>query len=161
MRKLFAIAWLILSAVSFAASQTTEQKLDGKNLKIKQEIIKLEEEWHNAYVKRDAAPLEKILADEYIAVGGSGRSIGKAQTVEGLKNDTATYEFSTPYDMDFRFYGDTVVVIGRTKEQGKTKEDTHFSVEYRWTDVFVKRDGRWQCVAAQVVRIPPPPKAKQ
>ena len=160
MRKLFVIANLIFAAVSFAASQTTEQKLTGKNLKIKQELIKLEEEWHNAYVKRDATPLEKILADEYIAVGGSGRSINKTQTVEGLKKDRATYDYSTPYDMDFRFYDDAVVVVGRTKEKGKNQDGTEFSVEYRWTDVFVKRDGRWQCVAAQVVRIPPP-KPKQ
>jgi ketosteroid isomerase-like protein len=111
-------------------------------------------------VRRDAAPLERILADEYIAVGGSGGSINKAQTIEGLKNDTAIYEYSTPYNMDFRFYGDTVVVVGRTKDKGKTQNGTEFSVEYRWTDVFVKREGRWQCVAAQVVRVPPP-KPKQ
>ena len=161
MKKLLVIAALIFAAVSFAARQTTEQKLTGRNLKIKQELIKLEEEWHNAYVKRDATLLERILADEYIAVGGSGRSISKAQAIEGLKNDTATYEYSTPYDMDFRFYDDAVVVIGRTKEKGKSQDGTEFSVEYRWTDVFVKRQGRWQCVAAQVVRIPTPPKPKQ
>jgi ketosteroid isomerase-like protein len=160
MRRLFAVMALILAATSFAVSQTTEQKLTGKNLKIKQELIKLEEEWHNAYVKRDAAPLERILADEYIAVSGNGGSYGKAQSIEGLKNDTATYEYSTPYDMDFRFYGDSVVVIGRTKEKGKAQNGTEFTVEYRWTDVFVKKNGRWQCVAAQVVRVPPP-KPKQ
>ena len=160
MRKLFVAAGLILASFSFAASQTTEHKLTGKNLKIKQELIKLEEEWHNAYVKRDASPLERILADEYIAVSGNGGSYGKTQTIEGLKNDTATYEYSTPYDMDFRFYDDAVVVIGRTKEKGKAQNGTEFTVEYRWTDVFVKKNGRWQCVAAQVVRIPPP-KPKQ
>ncbi len=160
MRKLFAIAGLIFAFVSFAASQTTKGKLSGRNLKIKQELIRLEEEWHNAYVKRDAAALERVLADEYIAVGGNGGSYNKTQTIEGLKNDTATYEYSTPYDMDFRFYDDAVVVIGRTKEKGKAQNGAEFSVEYRWTDVFVKRDGRWQCVAAQVIRVPPP-KPKQ
>jgi len=160
MKRLFAIVVLIFAATSFAASQATEQKLSSKNLKTKQELIKLEEEWHNAYMRRDATPLERILADEYIAVGGGGGSVNKAQTIEGLKNDRATYEYSTPYDMDFRFYGDTVVVVGRTKEKGKAQNGTEFSVEYRWTDVFVKREGRWQCVAAQVVRVPPP-KPKQ
>lgn len=155
-KRFLAVAALILASATFAASQTAEQKLNEKNLKIKQELIKLEEQWHNAYVQRAAEPLERILADEYIAVGGSGRSINKAQTIEGLKNDTATYEYSTPYDMDFRFYGDSVIVIGRTKEKGKTKDGAEFSVEYRWTDVFVKKNGRWQCVAAQVVRVPPP-----
>lgn len=160
MRKLFVIAVLIFAAVSFAASQTTEQKLSDKNLKIKQELIKLEEEWHNAYVKRDATPLEKILADEYIAVGGSGGNFNKVQSIEGLKIDTAIYESSIPYDMDFRFYGDAVVVVGRTRDKGKTKDGAEFTAEFRWTDVFIKKDGRWQCVAAQVARVPPP-KPKQ
>lgn len=152
----FAVALLIFAASSLAFGQTPQQKLSRKNEKIKQEITKLEEEWHNAYLQRDASPLERILADEYIAVGGNGGNSNKTQAIEGLKNDTATYEYSTPYDMDFRFYGDTVVVIGRTKEKGKAQNGAEFSVEYRWTDVFVKRNGRWQCVAAQVVRIPPP-----
>ena len=58
--------------------------------------------------------------------------------------------------MDMRFYGDTVVVIGRTKEKWKNQKGEEFTAEYRWTDVFVKRKGRWQCVAAQVARVPPP-----
>lgn len=158
LNKFFAVALLIFAAVPVAFGQTTGQKLSGKNEKIKQELIKLEEEWHNAYLRRDVSPLERILADEYIAIGGNGGSINKTQAIEGLKNDTATYEYSTPFDMDFRFYGDTAVVIGRTKEKGKSRNGVEFFVEYRWTDVFVKRGGRWQCVAAQVVRIPPKPK---
>lgn len=159
MKRLFSIAVLVFVAVSFAAGQMTEQKLTGSNLKIKQELIKLEEEWHNAYLKRDAKPLERILADDYtfVGVGGNGN---KAQAVAGLKVDTSTYEYSTPYDMDFRFYGNTVVVIGRTKEKGKAQNGTEFVSEFRWTDVFVKKARRWQCVVAQVVRVPAP-KPKQ
>ncbi len=161
MKRFFVITILILTASLFAASQTTEQKLTPKNQKIKEQLEKLEVEWHNAYLQRDAEPLERILADEFITVTGSGGSNNKTQSIEGLKADKSSYEYSTPYDMDFRFYGNTVVVIGRTKEKGTTQNGSEFSVEYRWTDVFVKKNGRWQCVAAQVVRIPPPPKPKQ
>jgi ketosteroid isomerase-like protein len=159
MKRLFSVAMLIFVAVSFAASQMTEQKLTGSNLKIKQELIKLEEDWHNAYLKRDAEPLERILADEYIFVGVGGNG-NKAQAISGLKADTSVYEYSTPYDMDFRFYGNTVIVIGRTKEKGKAQNGTEFVSEFRWTDVFIKKNGRWQCVVAQVVRVPAP-KPKQ
>lgn len=145
---------LALTALIAPGQVSDKQKL--LSAKVEQELIKLEEEWHNAYLRRDAEPLERILADEYISVSGNGGSGTKAQTIAGLKADTSTYEYSTPYDMDFRFYGDTVVVIGRTKEKGKTENGTEFTVEYRWTDVFVKKNGRWQCVAAQVPRVPPP-----
>ena len=79
MMKNFLCCSLIFAAV-VAASQTTEQKLSVKNSKIKQELIKLEEEWHNAYLKRDAAPLERILADEYIAVGATAGASQRKQS---------------------------------------------------------------------------------
>lgn len=151
------IAVLLVAMTSLFALGQASDKQKSRNAKVERELIKLEEEWHNAYVRRDAAPLERILADEYIAISGNGGSSNKAQTIAGLKADTATYEYSTPYDMDMRFYGgDTVVVIGRTKEKGRNQSGAEFTVEYRWTDVFVKRKGRWQCVAAQVARVPPP-----
>jgi len=156
MKRLSAVTVLILAVVLLAASQTTEQKLTGKNLKIKQELIKLEEEWHNAYVRHDAEPLERILADDYIAVYSNGKSVNKAQSIEDLKADESIYDYSTPYDMDMRFYDNTVVIIGRTKDKWKNQKGEDLTAEYRWTDVFVKRNGRWRCVAAQVVRIPLP-----
>jgi len=156
LKKLFAVALLIFAASSLAFGQTSGQKPSRKNEKIKQELIKLEEEWHNAYVRHDAEPLERILIDDYIAVYSNGKSANKTQSIEDLKADKSIYDYSTPYDMDMRFYDNTVVIVGRTKEKWKNQKGEEFTAEYRWTDVFVKRNGRWRCVAAQVVRIPLP-----
>ena len=155
MKKILACAILIIVLSSIALGQMAGKQM-SRNAKVERALIKLEEEWHNGYVRHDPTPLERILADEFIAISGNGQSHNKTQTIEGLKADQATYEYSTPYDMDFRFYGDTIVVIGRTKEKGKAQNGTEFIAEYRWTDVFVKKNGRWQCVAAQVARVPPP-----
>jgi ketosteroid isomerase-like protein len=154
MKSIFVIATLIILATSLASSQMTE-KQKFRNAKVEQELKKVEEEWANAYVRHDAGPLEQILADEFITVGSNGQSHGKAQDIEELKSDRATYEYSTPYDLDIRVYGDMAVVIGRTKERGHYDSGRQFINEYRWTDVFVKRQGRWQCIAAQVASIPP------
>jgi ketosteroid isomerase-like protein len=154
----FTLWLLFVVCVSTGIAQTPDAKIP-RNAKIEQELIKLEEEWHNAYVKHDASPLERILADEYISVGVSGSGT-KAKAIEGLKADTATYDYSTPYDLDVRVYGDTALVIGRTKEKGRAANGNEFTAEYRWTDVFVKRQGHWQCVVAQVARVPPPKPAK-
>ncbi len=159
LKKLFAVALLIFAASSLAFGQTSGQKPSRKNEKIKQELIKLEEEWHNAYVRHDAEPLERILIDDYIAVYSNGKSANKTQSIEDLKADKSIYDYSTPYDMDMRFYDNTVVIIGRTKDKWKNQKGEDLTAEYRWTDVFVKRNGRWRCVAAQVVRIPTPPKS--
>ena len=158
MKQFLIIIIFVAMTSSFALSQTTD-KQKSRNAKIEQELIKLEEEWHNAYVRHDAEPLERILIDDYIAVYSNGKSANKTQSIEDLKADKSIYDYSTPYDMDMRFYDNTVVIIGRTKDKWKNQKGEDLTAEYRWTDVFVKRNGRWRCVAAQVVRIPTPPKS--
>src|SRR5438046_3544907 len=146
MKNIFIITILIIAASSLASGQTAgRQKF--RNAKVEQELKKVEEEWANAYVRHDAEPLKRILADEFITVGSNGQSHGKAQDIEELKSDSATYEYSTPYDMDIRVYGDIAVVVGRTKERGRYDSGRQFTNEYRWTDIFVKRQGRWRCIA--------------
>ncbi len=146
---------LILAASPLAFGQLTGKKV-ARNVKVEQQLKKVEEDWANAYVRHDTTLLERILADEFITVGSNGQSHSKAQDIEELKSDSSTYEYSTPYDLDIRDYGGLAVVIGRTREKGHYPSGRQFINEYRWTDIFVKRKGRWQCVAAQVATIPPP-----
>ena len=155
MKNIPVVALLILAASALVSGQMTGKKA-YRNTKVEPELKRVEEEWANAYLRHDAAALERILADEFITVGSNGQSHGKAQDIEELKSDSANYEYSTPYDLDIRVYGDMAVVIGRTKERGHYDSGRQFINEYRWTDVFVKRQGRWQCIAAQVASIPPP-----
>src|SRR2546421_8171585 len=117
MKSILVIAILIVAASALASGQMAgKQKF--RNIKVEQELKKAEEEWANAYMRHDAAALQRILADEFITVGSNGQSHGKAQDIEELKSDSATYEYSTPYDLDIRVYGYTAVVIGRTKDGG-------------------------------------------
>jgi ketosteroid isomerase-like protein len=155
MKSIFVITILIIVASPLASGQMTGKE-KFRNAKVEQELKKVEEEWANAYVRHDGEPLKRILADEFITVGSNGKSHGKAEDIEELKSDRATYDYSTPYDLDIRVYGDVAVVIGRTKERGHYDSGRQFTNEYRWTDIFVKRQGRWQCIAAQVASIPPP-----
>ena len=152
-KTLFAVL-LILTASALVPAQISGRRTT-RNLKVERELKKVEADWANAYLRHDAAILERILADEFISVGSNGKSHNKAQDIEELKADSAVYEYSTPYDLEIRIYGNGAVVIGRTKERGHYDSGRPFVNEYRWTDIFVKRQGRWQCVAAQVASIPP------
>ena len=57
-----------------------------------------------------------------------------------------------PNDMKARVYGDAAVVTGgnTTKETIKGKD---ISGLYRWTDTWIKKAGRWQCVATHASKI--------
>jgi ketosteroid isomerase-like protein len=69
----------------------------------------------------------------------------KAQNLEAVKPHD---EISSPVSDEWkvRVYGDVAVVMGRYtyKMQLAGKEVT---VQERFTDTWVKRAGRWQCVA--------------
>src|SRR5947207_3363054 len=108
-----------------------------RNLKAERELKKVEEDWANAYLRHDAVMLERILADEFISVGSNGKSHNKAQDIEELKADSATYEYSTPYDLEIRIYGNGAVVIGRTKERGHYDSGRQHVNEYRGTKTLV------------------------
>jgi ketosteroid isomerase-like protein len=154
-KRLLGITLSLIAGSTLLAGQMTGRKV-SRDPKIEREITKVEEDWHSCFVRHDAALLDRILADEYIAVGSNGKSNNKADALEDVKSDSAVYEYSTPYDLDIRPYGNTVVVVGSTKEKGHYPSGRQFVNEYRWTDVFVKRRGRWQCVAAHVAVVPAP-----
>jgi ketosteroid isomerase-like protein len=61
-------------------------------------------------------------------------------------------ESSKSEDMKVQVYRDTAVVTYRSTDKGNYKGND-ISGRYRWTDVFVKRNGRWQVVSTQGTRI--------
>ena len=54
-------------------------------------------------------------------------------------------------DFRVRVYGDSAVVTGVARAKGKFMGQ-EFSTQERATDVFVKRDERWQCVLTHLTR---------
>lgn len=99
-------------------------------------LIQIENAWLHA---RDAATLERILAPDFVHVLPSGDFITKEQHIGWFKqhgsNPDARFK-----EMRVRIYGNIGVVTGTVIAKER---------ETVFTDVFVKRDGRWQAVNAQ------------
>jgi ketosteroid isomerase-like protein len=141
------LAGLALTTVLAVSASCARTPSDG-------DLITLETEWSQAAVKRDGADLQRFYADEYIFTNEDGVISSKTKDIADITSGTfhlASYKLE---DMKVHFYGDVAVVTGRNPIKGLW-EDTgnDISGPYRFTDVFVKRDGRWQCVASQSSRI--------
>jgi hypothetical protein len=119
---------------------------------VEQELLHIEKEWGDAAVRRDTAKLGHILADEWEIIITSGEVWTKETYLMLLKTGTLTFESVEYTDMKVRVYGDTAVVRGREISKVKYK-GVDSSSDGRWTDVFVKKNGRWQCVASQSTNI--------
>jgi ketosteroid isomerase-like protein len=51
------------------------------------------------------------------------------------------------------FGGQFAVATGISTEAGKSKDGKDFKRSFRWTDAWVLRNDRWQCVASQAMSL--------
>jgi len=156
-RRLIVIA-MALMVSALASGQTNGEKPDV-NAKTDQELMQMERDWSAAYLSHDVSVVDRILADDYIGTDGRGVMTSKAQEMEDARSvDTNRKVLSENIDdMKVRIYGDTAIVNGRTTEKFQAN-GREITVQYRRTDVFVKRNGQWQCVSFHGSRIIAPPK---
>lgn len=156
MKRITVIAVLAVAVLSDALAQMKERKTAqqpvaaSQKSEVEQELMKLEREWLEALKQRDAAVLDRIQADEFIYTVGEGRFGNKADALADLLQlalDSISSEVITT-----RVYGDTAVVVLRGTMKGIFRGED-ISGDYVETAVWVKRDGRWQVVAAHLSRI--------
>jgi hypothetical protein len=130
---------------------------EGKGTKVasaqgEQELIDLEKAWTEAVVKRDLAFFDRITADEHTLTAPDGTVMTKAQQVALVKSGEYTVTSAVQDAIKVWIYGDVAVVTGLCTEKSQFKGKDS-SGQYRWTDTFIKRDGRWQCVATHASKV--------
>jgi len=140
---LSALALVLASAGPGSASQRvrSEQEI----------LIELEHDWDDAFHRHDVRFIEPILADEFIVTYGDGSRGDKARELELAVVDQPI-ESSTLDEFTVKVYRDTAVVWF-TQHLVGTSQGERLELTFRYVDVFVFRDGRWQCVASQSTRV--------
>jgi ketosteroid isomerase-like protein len=140
----------VLSLASVPAAPSQRARSDQENL------IQLEHEWDDAFHNRDVAFIERLLADEFIAVYADGTRGDKAEELRRAAAFDQQIESSTLDEFTVKVYGD-VAVVWMTQHLVGPSQGRRLELAFRYTDVFVLRDGRWQCVASQSTRVGAPP----
>src|SRR5437868_11958533 len=104
---------LLLVAAPLSAAQKTNGKPKGKTsgkTTVEQTLKQVENEWAEAFTKKDSAALEKILADDWMGQYVYGPRT-KAQVMDDLKSENLKFELSQPTGgMKVRVFGNTAVV---------------------------------------------------
>ena len=146
--RVFRLVWvmgLLLVAPGLALAQGAEADA----------VKALELKRFQAMEKNDFAALDGLLAEDMIYTHSSGQADTKAQFLEALKTGKTRYVKIAPTDTNVRTLGDTAIIRGRglfTVENQAGKNE--FTLSY--LDVWMKRGGKWQMVAWQSARLPPP-----
>jgi uncharacterized protein (TIGR02246 family) len=110
------------------------------------EIARLEEEWMQAWVRKDLGTCERLLADDFLLTSARGVLMPKA---DWIANATWTFhcERFQWEDIRVRLLGEDVAVVHGRSVQNASVGGQDWSGVFLTTDVWAKRDGRWQVVA--------------
>jgi len=134
---LFALALIVAAP---AVGQTSKKDRDAK---VEQELRRLVLQWDTALVKNDVASLDRLLADEFSFVGGNNKAQYLASFKPGSPDSFVESAVST--EIQVQVYDNTAVLTGLDTIKGKHKGQAYVA-KWLYLDVWVFRDGRWQCV---------------
>jgi Domain of unknown function (DUF4440) len=95
----------------------------------------------------DAVWFEENLAEEYLLITPTGGTKNKRDVIRELATPGMKMEPFEPFDVLIRMYGDTAVVTGRMRQRF-VLGGIRYANDLRYTDVYVKKKGRWQLVSA-------------
>jgi ketosteroid isomerase-like protein len=130
----------------------TAAPASGKKMSPDAALRDMENKWEDAIGKHDAATVETMVADDFVGV--SSKPGAKVQNrramLANMKADKDTYTSTKNEKLDVRIFGSgAAVVVGTAREKGTGKDGKAFDRSYRFTDTWVDRNGKWQCVASQ------------
>ena len=144
MRPVFLTLVAVLAALP-AYAQTTKAT--------EQEVLKAYRELDEAsLIKKDRATMERLMADDYSYGHSNGSVANKAQDIAENMSPDMKWTASRLDDLKVRIYGDVAVVTGLATLTGSAKG--YVSGPRRFTDVWVRRNGRWQSVGGQSTIVP-------
>jgi ketosteroid isomerase-like protein len=115
-----------------------------------QALIRLEHAWVHALERHDVATLRRILADDFLDTSYKGQVRTKADQLAARA--AAGIESERLSDLKVRVLGNTAIVTGLNTIQGRRRA---WTARIRFTDIFVKRGGRWRAVGAQETLVSP------
>ena len=137
----------------FAFACTPPASRAIKRLTAESEVRLAQRQRFEAMMKQDVVALDTLLDDEldYIHTGGDLQS--RSQFIDMIKKQTLVYESIAPSDVKVRVYNGLALSTGRSQMRVKSSAGVS-SFGIRFTEVYVRRDGRWLLTAWEATRLP-------
>jgi ketosteroid isomerase-like protein len=134
------LAFMLGSNLSLFGQETNPDESILKAIKDR------EDQYTDGLLHRNFEELASVFADSYINTSPSGQLRSKAEFLEALKADTSRISEIKETNKETHVYGDAAVVTVQFEVQG-TDQGEPFQFKGRATDMWVKQNGQWFCVA--------------
>jgi hypothetical protein len=114
-------------------------------------IEQIEHQLASTWQKGDCDGWAAMLAPEWSVIHITANIITKTQAMGMCHDPQFKLASSNVDELSIRSYGDTAVATGRAT--ATTAGDTPQTVRLRFTDVLIRRNGRWLVVTSQATEI--------
>jgi ketosteroid isomerase-like protein len=128
---------------AYSRYYTDASAVDDRNL-----VAALDTQFQTAVKKNDASTMDRILADDFTLVTGSGKTYTKADLLEEARTGRIVYEHQEDSSQMVRIWGDTAVVTARLWEKG-TEDGKPFDYTVWFSDTYVRTATGWRYVFGQ------------
>ena len=142
------LSWMLAAAFLAAAAPADPQSAQST----RETLIELARSGNDAVYTGDVDVIEGLLADEFRGTYDDGSRGDKARELELVANFNQAVISAVQDDFRVAIYGDTAVVWFTLHLVG-LRQGQEAELTLRYTDVWIRRDGRWQCVSAHSTRV--------
>jgi ketosteroid isomerase-like protein len=130
-------------------------KPPGPDEEIQRIVADLDTAYQAAVKSNDVGTMDRILADDFVLVVGSGKSFTKADLLEEARSGRMRYEHQEDTQQTVRVWGDTAVVTALLWAKG-AENGTPFEYRVWFSDTYVRTPDGWRYVFGQSGgRLPP------
>ncbi|MEP7098720.1 MAG: nuclear transport factor 2 family protein [Dokdonella sp.] len=143
---------LLVATLAFVANSLHAATAAPSHAQLPADLARAVTEFDRAQIKGDGHALARLLADDYVLVNSRAQLENKADFINDY---TAPGWKLMPYvveDETIRHWNDGAVLSGTVTLQGLS-DSKPFKARLRFADIWRKRDGRWQVIFTQAMRV--------
>ena len=118
---------------------------------IENDIRQLEHERQEAQLSGDWRKIQELNAPDFVDIGASGIRSG-ADNSQAMQSGALKFDRVAYSDLNVRVRGDVAWVTGIADRSG-SMNGNRFEQHFRYTRIYVRRNGKWRAELAQNTRI--------
>jgi hypothetical protein len=112
-------------------------------------LLTLNQKLSEAEQQGDIQTLDQLVADDYLGVEATGGLLTKQIVLNRFSAPELVIHSHQTSEVEVRMFENVGILIGRVTMKGLYSGEP-FSGEFRYTDVYLNRNGQWQVVGSQM-----------
>jgi hypothetical protein len=107
------------------------------------QLERLNEAWLKAWLAKDAATIEAMMAPEYTYIAPNGQVLDRERILAVVRSPSYRLDRSTGSEVQITRFKDSAIVLRRSKSSG-SYDGQAFTEDHRCSAVWLRRRGVWK-----------------